>query len=273
MHSESSQASNTSRKISKSFPLSTRLTPIYLLYKEVRKINTEDYQYMLESAKEHLDELPTLYKNCLKEDEVPKRLTNKIRYFLTDIESSLDYIAFRIFNSYCTNHINPDRLESKRKRVNFPLFDSKSWFDKRVDEIFPGLRLERPDLIGIFESRQPFIKGKDYWLPIFNKLVNTNKHRELEKQQRKQTTHIAYGELPGVTIVNCTFENVGAPISYNDIKIDFINKTPYDSNFIANTTVDYYFKNTQLSVLPTLYQIYDGASAVIEEIDMNFEEV
>ncbi|WML38711.1 hypothetical protein RCG19_16100 [Neobacillus sp. OS1-2] len=147
------------------------------------------------------------------------------------------------------------------------MFDNKSYFDKQLDKKFPQLRSERPDIIEIFESRQPFITGNDYWLPLFNKLVNNNKHRNLEKQTRKLSTHIAYGKIGGATFINCTFEGFGAPIKYGNTTIDFINPTPYDNNFLQNTTVDFVFKESGLSVLPTLLKIYDGTQSIIAELD------
>jgi hypothetical protein len=235
-------------------------------------MHTDDYRFMLESAKEHLDELDILYKDCLRVQEVPKRLTNKIRYFLNDIESGLDYISYRIFNQYCIKHIDdPNKIESQKKQVNFPLYDTKDWFDKKINKIFPGLRSERPDIIEIFESRQPFIKGKEYWLPIFNRLVNNNKHRELEKQQRKQKTHVFNGQIGGITMRNVTFENVGTPIVYNGFPINFFDPSPFDSNFNFKTTIEFVFKFQNLPVLPTLSAILDGATSVINELENAIE--
>jgi hypothetical protein len=231
-----------------------------------------DYRFMLESAKEHLDELPILYNSCLREKDVPKRLTNKIRYFLNDIESALDYIAFKIFNNYCLKHINdPNKIESKKKQVNFPLYDTKDWFDKKIDKIFLELRSERPDIIEIFESRQPFVKGKDDWLPTFNRLVNTNKHRELEKQQRNQKTHVFNGQIGGITMRNVTFENVGTPIVYNGLPINFLDPSPFNANFNFKTTIEFVFKPLGLPVLPTLLKIYGGAKSTIDELEYTME--
>lgn len=228
---------------------------------------------MLDSAKEHLDELPSLYKEFLRETEVPRQLTHKIRYLLSDIESALDYMAFFIFNKYCAKHIDDqDKLERRRKKVNFPLYDSEGWFDKKINEMFPQLISERPDIIEVFKNQQPFVKGKESWLPIFNKLVNNNKHRELEKQKRDQTTHVLYGKIGGITLQNVVFKNVGVPISINGQAVNFINTTPFDRNFIANTTIDFVFKELNLSVIQTLTIIIDGANSVIQKLEGVIEE-
>lgn len=234
-------------------------------------MTTHDYHFMLESAKEHLDELPGLYYECLRENQVPKRLTNKIRYFLNDIESALDYIAYHIFNTYCIEYISdPNKIETKRKRVNFPLLDPKSWFDKRIEEMFPKLKSERPEIIVIFENCQPFVKGTDSWLPIFNRLVNNNKHRELEKQQKNQTTNVRFAQIGGITMVNCVIEGVGAPLNYNGTPVDFLTPSPLMKKVDATTFIDFTFKGTNMAVLPTLEKIYLGAQSVINELEKTF---
>ncbi|MFD4931141.1 hypothetical protein ACFWMS_19875 [Peribacillus butanolivorans] len=206
-------------------------------------MTTQDYRFMLESAKEHLDE----------------RLTNKIRYLLNDIESALDYIAFAIFNQFCLKHItDSNKIKSAQKRVNFPLFDDKAYFDKKADKIFLDLRSEQPDII---------VTGVDYWLPIFNMLVNNNKHRELEKQQRNKTTHIHHGQIGGVTFSNVKFVNCTTPISYNGTAIDFESPSPYDSNFLASTKIEFVFKDLNLSVIPTLKDIYTRTNKVISDLE------
>lgn len=236
----------------------------------MRQITTQDFRFMLESAKEHLDELPELYNWCLRENQVPKRLTNKIRYFLNDIESALDYISYEIFNNYCLkNIVDPAKIESLRKQVNFPLYDNKDWFNKKMEKVFLGLRSERPDIIEILEKCQPFITGRDYWLPVFNRLVNNNKHRELEKQQLHIETHVHYGQIGNIKIKNSTFHSFGgfSPLAVNNNQVDITRIRNYDENAISETKIEFVFKYDNLPVLPTLYKIYDGVHCVINELD------
>jgi hypothetical protein len=231
-------------------------------------MNQSESQYMLKDAKELLTEIENLYSEYLTQETAPRSLMNKIRNFLLNIESALDYLAFDIFSTYCPKHILPEKLESKRKRVNFPLYDSKSWFDKKINDMFPGLNEDRPDIITIFETHQPFKSPEGLnWLSTFNKLVNNNKHRNLTKQHRKLTSHIKYGQIGGITLVNCTFEGVGTPIMYNGTPIDFVTPSPYDRYFNARTEVEFVFKDINKSVLPTLYDIHTSASEVINDIE------
>ncbi|ANC07802.1 MULTISPECIES: hypothetical protein [Bacillus cereus group] len=228
-------------------------------------------QFMLHDAKKLLEEIEYSYKNYLNEESIPRELRNKIRYFLNNIESALDYQAFDIFSRYCAKNVKPEKLEQHKKRVNFPLYSGKDWFNKKIDDTYPGLRTECPHIISAFEKCQPFPSGSS-WLSRFNLLVNNNKHRNLTKQERKQTTHIGYMEdIFGNKIINCTFEGIGQPIVYGNTPVNFSNDKPhpYVKHLNATTYVDFVFKDIDKSVLPTLEEIHTGASSVINELEQN----
>ncbi|MGN4897802.1 hypothetical protein ACTFSB_28520 [Bacillus cereus group sp. MYBK14-3] len=234
-------------------------------------MSQSESQFMLRDAEEILNEIELSYKEYLTEETIPRELRNKIRYFLNNIESALDYKAFDIFSRYCANNVELEKLEKHKKRVNFPLYNSKKWFDKRIDEIYPGLRAECPNIISSFEKCQPFPSGAN-WLSRFNFLVNNNKHRNLTKQERQKTTYIDYMEdIFGNKIVNCNFINCDTPIAYDNTPVDFFNDQPhpYIKHLNATTYVDFIFKDIDESVLPTLKEIYIGANSVINDLEQN----
>lgn len=241
-------------------------------------MSNSDYIYMLESAKDHLDEIEKIYTQCLKSDFVPKSLTNKIRYFLLDIESALDYISFVVFNKYCLpslleKGLDNEKIEKLKKKVNFPLFDYKEWFDKDMRKTFPNLDNAKPEIINLFEKHQKYKTSSEYWLTVFNRLVNNNKHRELEKQTRRPTGyHIKYHRDK-----NGIFENIksngpngiltdGGPLLYKALTSNPLNNTK------ATFWVIYTFKSTGYPVISTLKSIYEQASITIEEIRNVIEE-
>lgn len=229
---------------------------------------------MLESAGEHLKDIGTLYNESLKLDYVPKKLTNKIRYFLNDIESALDYISFEIFTVYCLPEIlesesDPAKIEKRKKRVNYPFYDYPEPFKKRTNEMFPKLKSKQPEILQIFENQQPFVVGhKDYWLPVFNKLNNYNKHRNLTKQRKEKTSKFSM-QYGSISIIDATVIGSNTtPVNINNTDVDFINPSPYDHLFSdTSVSVEYFFKDLGVSVLPTLHSIYDGATSIIRDLE------
>lgn len=238
------------------------------------KISTQDYRYVLDDAKELLDEIILSYRDYFKSDEVPRSLMNKIRFFLLNVESALDYIAFDVFTIHCLPKIT-EKIEWRKSKVNFPLLDEKPKFDKRMKLMFQEIISERPDIIQVFEKCQPFNTGRDYWLPIFNRLVNNSKHRELEKQRISTTTQVHHMNLLGNTFINCTFSNNGTDININGQAINFrdYQPNPYINSLNATVQVDFIFKDLNRSVIPTLTEIYDGASSVINELESAIEGI
>lgn len=238
-------------------------------------MDSEDYLYMLESAKEHLEEIDKMYYECLKLDYVPKKLTNKIRYFLTDIESALDYISYIVFNKYCLpklceNKAPSEKIERLKKQVNFPLFDQEEWFNKKMKKAFPYLDETKPEIIATFEKYQVYNTSKDYWLPIFNRLVNNNKHRELEKQSKEMTAQVNYFRDDNGNVFQDVYTDThGIIIDGKPLATKVLNSTRDDT--VANIKVNFFFKEMRKPVMPTLKMIYTEANIVIDEFKIIIE--
>ncbi|MGE6550800.1 hypothetical protein ACQKFK_17765 [Bacillus mycoides] len=234
-------------------------------------MSQSESQFILQDAEELLNEIEQSYKKYLAEESIPRELKNKIRNFLNNIESALDYKAFDIFSLYCAKNVKPEKLERHKKRVNFPLYTPKEWFNKKIDEIYPGLRIERPEIVSSFEKCQP-LPSRSNWLSQFNFLVNNNKHRNFTKQTRKQTTHISYMEdILGNKFINCTYEGSGQGIVYGNTPVNSFSDQPhpYVKHLNATTYVDFIFKDINKSVLPTLKEIYIGANSIINDLEQN----
>lgn len=233
-------------------------------------MTTPEHIFMLNDAHDLLKKIQNSYQTLLRAEHIPRSLMNDIRHFLNNIESSLDYVAFEIFTKYCLQHVSDiEKIESAKRAVSFPLHREND-FDRRIDKVFLHLRLEKPEIIEIFRKYQPFNNASDHWLPIFNKLVNNNKHRELEKQRISPTTTIhSMIDANGSTFKNVIFSNNGSDMNISGKRIDFRNyqHQPHLLNLDATVMVDFVFQSLQLSVLPTLISIYDGAHFLVTELE------
>ncbi len=230
-------------------------------------MSLSDSQFMLQDAKQLLDEIEHSYKKYLAEENIPRELQNKIRNFLNNIESALDYKAFDIFSKCCVKNIPQEKLSGYEKRINFPLKNSKKEFDKYIDTCYLGLRIENPDIVLLFEKHQPFTSDGSNWLTRFNFLVNNNKHRTLMKQKRNQTSNVHHMKLLGANFIGCTFEGPGTPITIGDTPVNFFEQSPYIENLSATVYVDFIFPTINKPALPTLKEIYSGATSVINDLE------
>ncbi|QSF42651.1 hypothetical protein [Paenibacillus tianjinensis] len=234
-------------------------------------MTTPEHIFMMNDARDILHRVQNSYQKLIRAEDIPRSLLNDVRNFLNNIESALDYIAFEVFNKYCLMTItDPAKIESAKRAVNFPLH-KETEFTRKIDKVFPDLRTNNPDIIDVFEKCQPYNHPGEYWLPLFNKLVNNNKHRELEKQRISSTSTIHNMiDANGNTFTNVTFQGFSADmkIDGNEVNLRTFNNHPHIRFLDATVRVDFIFKSLNTPVLPALTSIYIGANSVVNEINM-----
>ncbi|MCP1124553.1 hypothetical protein NKR74_14780 [Bacillus sp. 3103sda1] len=234
-------------------------------------MSLSESKFMLQDSKQLLNEINQSYEKYLSEEYIPRELQNKIRNFLNNIESALDYAAFDIFSRFCIKNVPQEKLSTYEKRINFPLRHSKKEFDKYIDTWFLGLRTERPDIVFSFEKHQPFMSGGSNWLTRFNFLVNNNKHRKLSKQKRTESREVRLVGQHGsnIVMIDCQMDSIG--IDGQSIRFDQRTQLPINAQSLksaeATIWVDFIFQDIQQSVLATLDYIYDGATYVINDLE------
>lgn len=222
-----------------------------------------DSKACLETAQILLEEIEELTPETIKDDFYIPYLKVKIKNCLENCRSPLDYAAHYIFESYCKTEYSSREL--RKHKTYFPIRKTESLFDVAIRDDFRKLHQKRNDIVLILKQCQSF--NGDPWLQHLTVLTNENKHRNLTKQFKEQTTHIKSGQIGGITLNNVTMVNVGTPIQYEGTKIDFVNQSPYDHLFDATVSIEYFFDDLNLSVIPTLSNIYRGAISVINDLE------
>lgn len=222
-----------------------------------------DSKACLSVAEQMINEIEVITYESIKDPALLPFLKVKIKNFLENCRSPLDYAAQYIFDEYCRTHYTEREL--RRLKVYYPYRKTESLLDVAIKENFRNLSLIRKDIVEIFKESQPFTNN--YWLSYLTDLINENKHRNLSTQTKTQTTTIKHAQLGGVTITNSEMVNVKTPVHFNGTYINFINPSPYDHLFDASVNVEYFFTDLKLSVLPTLRQIFTGISLVINELE------
>lgn len=224
-----------------------------------------DSHFLLHDATDLLKIIERYYDQSINDSEISIVLRLKIKHFLEDIKSALDYAAFHVFSTYCAKNVAPADLKNIEKHIYFPVRDRKDKFDSYIKGYFKGLLNERKDIVNLFESCQPF-PNQSQWLHYLSDFVNKNKHRNLSHQRRSISGHIEHLELPGITIRNLTVKNVGGILKIGDTVVNDGNH-PAITKAKGTITVDYYFTDFDQPVLPTLQEILSEASKVISDLE------
>jgi hypothetical protein len=228
----------------------------------------DDSKACLEIAQIMLIETKELIDESLKNEAVIPYLKVKIKNFLENCRSPLDYAANYLFDSYC--RANYSEKELKRMKVYFPIVkeaqgrDAQRDFEKWIKVSFKGLKEANEDVVNVLENCQ-FYKT-DPWLSNLTFLTNENKHRNLTKQNRTLSGHIENLQLPGLNIKGLTFEGVGTLIQYGDTPM---NDFSHIDNFQGEVNADFVFSDLNLPVPETLDKILSGTQTVIKGLEEN----
>ncbi|KLU55485.1 hypothetical protein EL84_25935 [Paenibacillus sp. VT-400] len=229
-----------------------------------------DSLHLLKDAENQLTLIKISYENSFKEKEVSKMLRLKVKHFLDNIRSALDYAAWQIYTDKSRQNVGERNREKHEKGIYFPILKSKSNFDDIIRNKFPGVEEHNPEIKNILESAQGFmtVDGVN-WTNNLVELSNNNKHRSLTAQKKKETVHIhkLVTNDGNVTITNTTFvgENGSSAFGMNDLDITNMNLGDFPSEFSyeGNVEVEFKFKDIDQPVLAVLDDIFYGASDVL----------
>lgn len=250
-------------------------------------MSLSEISYLLADAGKTLEFLIKSHESSLDTVEVSIALRMKIKHFLEDVKSSLDYIGFDIFTKYCLGEIkaryeNPVRsnrktisnfnefLEDHLKRLYFPNIREEKEFVSYINDKYPKLEQSHPEIVYIFRSVQRFTKTQ--WYIDLNELVNKNKHRRLTKQEQKvNERHIHHMEtLDGSIFSNIIGANGSGNIIINGKPFDPPNgasNSPLVKSFVATYYTHIIFTDLDKPVIPTLTKIYDGVTLLFSRLE------
>lgn len=229
-----------------------------------------DAKLCLSEAQKMLVEIEEIYNKNVYKEQLPPVLKIKIKNFLENVRSSLEYATNYIFYTYCASNYTNKKLAEISRKIYFPIYDDKSHFDKCINNKFKGLSTNN-EILELFEKCQPFSGEK--WSRYLGDLCNKNKHVKLTKHNRTESGTIMYFEdIFGVKIKNCTFSGCKHGMVYNGVPLNNnnINYNPYIKSFIGNINTEYIFEDTNTPVLGTLNEIMNGSKYFINSIEKIF---
>lgn len=234
-------------------------------------MSLEEIEFLLEDAKETLVFIETSYIESVENEEISIALKTKIKHFLEDINSSLDYIGYDIFKRYCQDYITAD-LDNHLARLYFPSKNNENSFNVYIKNMYPNLAESKPDVVELFESIQPFTSVE--WFKNLKDLVNKSKHRELTPQERQINTHITnYDSKTGRVLSSFNhgfiYADEDSKITVDGMPWDNVNQIPIPTDergVILTHYVGFVFKNSGLNVIHTLKEIYEGSTSLFIDL-------
>ena len=158
---------------------------------------------LIEEAKNSLLEIRQSYEESLHEKEVKSKLLIKIKNFMENLRSALDFSSHYLFDKYCNSTISNPKIYFPYawKELDLAEFRRKNLVENKIQ----GLSSNRPDIVTIIEGFQHFSDKENSWLPKFMDLNNENKHQRLTPQTRTEDKEL-----------NINFDNGRTAISLSE---------------------------------------------------------
>ena len=154
---------------------------------------------------------------------------------------------------------------ANRKKLYFPIRDSKKGFETAIDRDFNGLEQSANQIFQAFEAIQPF---NDPWLGKFNRINNKNKHEDLVPQKRTEERRVKVSRNGGSVSwgQGVTF---GGGVSVMGVPIDPRTQRPVP-NSIATTNIEtwvsFVFSETNDFVLPFVQESIEKVEKFYSDI-------
>ncbi|MDP1688572.1 MAG: hypothetical protein Q8L47_00340 [bacterium] len=210
---------------------------------------------------EEYKNIEKLYNSSLGKKEIDADLKIKIKNYLENTRSILDYCA----------HDIADTLGISGDRIYFPIIEkdkSKDSFSGAIGRNLSGLELKNAALFNYLENIQSY--HPEYsWLGDFNDIVNDNKHQDLTPQTKTESHRIKSEHAGGGSVSwNPSAVRFEADVFINGAPVDPTTQMPIQTSATVVTKeiwVDFKFNNT-VSALPLLKKINNEVSKIVESI-------
>ena len=220
-----------------------------------------DIDSLISNMQKEYGSIENLYNSSLRDKEINSDLKIKIKNYLENGRSILDYCA----------HDIADVVGIKNDKIYFPIVDKTSnisSFQSNIGRNLPKLDLINKKLFDYLEKIQPYNSNYN-WLADFVLVTNNTKHSQLTPQTKTEIQRIVSQHMDGgsvswdpsaVKFGSGVFIN-GAPVNPNT---QLPVSTP-ETTLTMEKWIDFRFNNS-ISALPLLKKIHEEISIIIESI-------
>ncbi len=221
----------------------------------------KDIGVLLQSTISQYEKIEKLYKRSLNKKDIDSILQVKIKNYLENARSILDY---------CSQDIN-DFFEIQSEKVYFPIVSKEGnieSFEGSINRNLPGLKTKSIELFEYLESIQPYHNNCS-WLADFATVTIDYKHRQLTPQTKIETKRITSTRKDGGSVSwNPDKVKFGSGVFINNGRVDPASQLPASipSTIVKKEIwVDFKFNN-KISVLPLLEKIKDNIPVITKRV-------
>lgn len=233
----------------------------------------DDAKELIQESKATFIEIKKAYDDSLNDKEVKSSLLIKIKNFMENLRSALDFTAYDLFDKYGTS-------TTTNPKIYFPYAKnglSKADFQtkKIIEKNLPGVIANRPDIVAKIESFQWFSCSDNRWLPKFMDLNNENKHQRLSPQTRKEIKVLRIHSGNIEMIIQGSYKILENTIKLGDAIIKGDQYLSADNLAIIKgnakqeviTWVSFHFTDSKEPVLPFLESALNGTEKIVSELE------
>jgi len=221
----------------------------------------QDIDALIVEIQSQYGEIESLYNASLREKEIKSDLKIKIKNYLENAHSILQY---------CVHDI-ADVSGISTKKIYFPIVGkekNKNSFDGSVGSNLPGLESKNKKVFDYLESIQPYHAGYE-WLADFATVTNDSKHSQLTPQTRTETERITSSHSGGGEVSwNPSAVKFESGVFINGALVNPLTQMPVptpETTVTKQIWIDFRF-NDSISALPLLKKIHNEVPKIIEEI-------
>lgn len=221
----------------------------------------DDIKALITYIESQFQEISELYDTSLLKMEIDYNLKIKVKNYLENTRSILDYCAHDIAESVGLPMI----------KISFPIIEKDiNSFDGSIGRNLPGLKHKNRQIYDYLENIQPYHQNYS-WLADFTTVTNDTKHSQLIPQIRNETREFNIKkDGSGMMFSGCKFKgDVRIGVGGAIVQIDPVTQFPYDTPGVDIEKiiwVDFRFNNT-ISALSLLKNIHDNLPKIIYEIN------
>lgn len=220
-----------------------------------------DIDSLISNIQKEYKEIENLYNSSLYKKEIDSNLKIKVKNYLENARSILDYCA----------HDIADVAGIKNNIIYFPIVGKSSnsnSFQGNIGRNLPKLDSLNKNLFNYLESIQPY-NSKYNWVADFVEVINNTKHSQLTPQTKTETQRITSQHIGGGSVSwDPSAVIFGSGVSINGAPVNPITQLPVSTPTTIITKeiwVDFRF-NDSISALPLLKKIYEEIPIIVESI-------
>ena len=230
-------------------------------------------------SKAEFNFLKVEYARCTEHKRITSDLPIKIKNFLKNLRTALDFCAHGLYEKF------GDRTKPPGN-ISFPyawIGATETEFDKKFEICLPGIKSSRPNIHELLNSYQYYYSPENIWLPQMMEWANEDMHGKLIFQSGDEVDQLVIDtgvpdnklfirgegmiEMGENTIISSKYGSISGEQTIN-LKTSMLENTQGNVKAEMNLRTAIYFESTNEEVISFLNTVLDRVSSISTELSM-----